>query len=133
MSRWGERAKRVETTLRSDGEGGVVQGNPSDLDQILDNLIDNAMSYAPGDISIETGGGDGRAFVAVQDHGPGIPADELALVTERFYRGRGASTGGSGLGLAIARDLAEKWGGTLAVTSAAGHGTRVEVRLRSAS
>ena len=59
-------------------------------------------------------------------------AEELARVTERFYRGRGPPTGGSGLGLAIARELAEKWGGTLAVTSAVGQGTRVEVRLRSA-
>jgi signal transduction histidine kinase len=133
LARWDERARRAETTLRSSGDGGLVQGNPSDLDQILDNLIDNAMSYAPGDISIEAGRDDGRAFVAVQDRGPGIPADDLARVTERFYRGRGAPAGGSGLGLAIARDLAEKWGGTIAVTSTVGEGTRVEVRLRPAS
>ena len=133
LGRWQERAKRLETTLRSEGQAGTAQGNPMDLDQILDNLLDNAISYAPGEITIESGRHDGSVFVAVRDRGPGIPQDELARVTERFYRGRAAPSGGSGLGLAIARDLAEKWGGTLAVTSALGEGTRVEIRLRSAN
>jgi signal transduction histidine kinase len=53
-------------------------------------------------------------------------------VTDRFYRGSGAPAGGSGLGLAIARELAEKWGGSLRVSGAEGGGTRVEVRLRPA-
>ncbi len=132
LARWEERANRLETTLRSNGQAVTAQGNPSDLDQILDNLLDNAIAYAPGEITVESGLLDGHAFVAVQDHGPGIPHEELARVTERFYRGRAAPSGGSGLGLAIARDLAEKWGGSLAVTSAVGQGTRVEVRLRSA-
>jgi signal transduction histidine kinase len=132
LARWDERAKSADTALHSEGDGGIAQGNPSDLDQILDNLIDNAISYAPGEITVESGRDDGRVFVAVQDRGPGIPEPELAKVTERFFRGQGASSGGSGLGLAIARDLAEKWGGDLAVTSAVGAGTRVEVRLRSA-
>jgi signal transduction histidine kinase len=133
IARWNERAGRLETTLSVRGEGGTAQGNPSDLDQVLDNLLDNAIAYAPGEITVESGRQNGQAFVAVQDQGPGIPQDELARVTERFYRGKGTAAGGSGLGLAIARDLVEKWGGTLAVTSTAGGGTRVEVRLRSAS
>lgn len=131
LARWDERAKRVDTTLNTRGEGGIAQGNPSDLDQILDNLIDNAISYSPGEVTIEAGRRDGSAFVAVQDRGPGIEQNEIARLTERFYRGRGAPSGGSGLGLAIARDLAEKWGGSLAVTSEMGKGTRVEVSLRS--
>jgi signal transduction histidine kinase len=132
VSRWGERARSLDSTLLASGDGGIAQANPSDLDQILDNLIDNAISYAPGDVTLESGRRDGRVFVAVQDRGRGIPPDELTDVTERFYRGRGAPSGGSGLGLAIARDLAEKWGGSLHVESAEGAGTRVEVRLRSA-
>ncbi len=51
-------------------------------------------------------------------------------MTERFYRGRNAPAGGSGLGLAIAKELAEKWGGSIGVSSA-DDGTLVEVRLRS--
>ncbi|MGH2591705.1 MAG: sensor histidine kinase, partial [Actinomycetota bacterium] len=131
VARWGERAKLVDTMLNTRGAGGIAQGNPSDLDQILDNLIDNAISYAPGEVTIEAGRRDGTAFVAVQDRGPGIAEDEIARVAERFYRGRAASSGGSGLGLAIARDLAERWGGTLAVSSETGKGTRVEISLRS--
>jgi signal transduction histidine kinase len=61
----------------------------------------------------------------VRDHGPGIPPEERARVTERFYRGTSAPAGGSGLGLAIARELAEKWGGTLAIDPAAGGGTAI--------
>jgi signal transduction histidine kinase len=56
----------------------------------------------------------------VRDRGPGIAPEELARVTERFYRGRGVPSGGSGLGLAIARQLVEKWGGSLSVESGGG-------------
>ena len=83
-------------------------------------------------MTLESGGSNGRVFVAVQDRGPGIASDDLVHVTERFYRGRGVSSGGSGLGLAIARQLAEKWGGTLRVESVGGAGTRVEVHLDAA-
>jgi signal transduction histidine kinase len=83
-------------------------------------------------VTIESGGSDGQVFVAVRDRGPGIEPQDLGRVTERFYRGRGAPSGGSGLGLAIARQLVEKWGGTLNVESAHGQGTRVEVRLDGA-
>lgn len=128
--RWDERARRLGATLLARGEGGTAQGNPADLDQILDNLLDNAISYAPGEVTIESGRADGLIFVAVQDRGPGIGPEEMERVTERFYRGRGAPAGGSGLGLAIARELAEKWGGTLVVSTPDGGGTRVEVSLR---
>lgn len=131
ITRWTDRANQMDSTLRVHGESGSARADPSDLDQILDNLLDNAISYAPGEITIESGSQNGQEFVAVRDQGPGIPEGEIALVTERFYRGRGAPSGGSGLGLAIARDLAEKWGGSLSVTSTAGEGTRVEVRLRA--
>ena len=61
---------------------------------------------------------------------PGIPTEEQQKVTERFYRGQGSPPGGSGLGLAIARDLAEKWGGDLAIVNPDDGGTRVDVRFR---
>jgi len=130
VARWEQRASRVGASLTTHGEGGFAQANPADLDQILDNLIDNAITYAPGPIAVDSGQVDERMFVAVQDHGPGIPPTEVARVTERFYRGRGVPAGGSGLGLAIARDLAEKWGGSLEVRTPEGGGTRVKVFLR---
>jgi signal transduction histidine kinase len=130
--RWNERAEERASTVVAWGDGGAARVDPTDLDQILDNLLDNATSYAPGEVTIESGDSNGQVFVAVRDRGPGIAPEDLARVTERFYRGRGVSAGGSGLGLAIARQLVEKWGGTLNVESAHGEGTRVVVRLDAA-
>jgi signal transduction histidine kinase len=130
--RWNERAGRRDSIVVAQGDGGSARVDPTDLDQILDNLLDNATEYAPGEVTIESGGSNGRVFVAVRDRGPGIAPQDLARVTERFYRGRGVASGGSGLGLAIARQLVEKWGGTLDVQSEHGEGTRVEVRLDAA-
>jgi signal transduction histidine kinase len=130
VARWEERASRLGATLLARGEGGEALGNRADLDQILDNLLDNAIAYAPGEIVLETAREEEHLVLAVQDRGPGIPEAEHELVTDRFYRGRGAPTGGSGLGLAIARELAEKWRGELAVRSPRGGGTRIEVHLR---
>jgi signal transduction histidine kinase len=133
LERWDERASRQGATLTARGEGGRALGEGADVDQILDNLIDNAVAYAPGPVVIETGRADGRAFLAVEDVGPGIAADERPRVTDRFFRGRTAPKGGTGLGLAIVRELAEKWGGTVVVEPADGGGTRIEVRLNAAT
>lgn len=129
IERWNERASRQHSTLVGRGDGVQARGDPADLDQILDNLLDNAISYAPGEVTVESGSSNGRVFVAVTDRGPGIAPADLERVTERFYRGGGAPSGGSGLGLAIARQLAEKWGGTLEVMNGDEGGTRVEVQL----
>jgi two-component system, OmpR family, sensor kinase len=132
VERWDDRATRQGVILTVTGEGGRALGEPSDVDQILDNLIDNAVTYAPGPIVIEAGRTDGTAFVAVKDRGPGIAADERHRVTDRFFRGRGSPSGGTGLGLAIVRDLSEKLGGSVTVEPADEGGTRVEVRLAAA-
>ena len=109
----------------------VALASPSDIDQVLDVLVDNAVSYAPGPVEVRTTRDGARATLVVHDHGGGIPSDQLAKVSERFYRGSNASTGGSGLGLAIAKELVERWGGTIAVTSPDDDGTRVEIVLRA--
>jgi len=109
-----------------------VHANPTDLDQIVDNLLDNATAYAPGAIEVTVTPGPKRTVLAVRDHGPGVAPDERETVTERFSRGRAAPAGGSGLGLAIARELAERWGGSLELISPPGGGTLVEIRLRPA-
>ncbi len=132
VARWGERASREGVTISAKGKGGRALGVSADLDQVLDNLIDNAVSYAPGPIVVEAGQANGSVFVAVQDRGPGIAPEERERVTERFYRGTSAPHGGSGLGLAIVRELAEKWGGSVVVGQSDGGGTRVEVRLNPA-
>jgi signal transduction histidine kinase len=132
VERWDDRAARQGVTLTAKGEGGRALGEPADVDQILDNLIDNAVTYAPGPIVIEAGRTDGQAFVAVEDRGPGITPDERHRVTDRFFRGRGAPRGGTGLGLAIVQDLSEKWGGTVEVGAPESGGTRIEVRFTPA-
>ena len=65
---------------------------------------------------------DDRAVLAVEDDGPGIPAEHLERVFDRFYRVEGAHASGSGLGLAIARELAERMGGTVTIESRPGAG-----------
>jgi signal transduction histidine kinase len=131
LERWRERASQQGAVLTARGEGGRALGESADLDQILDNLIDNAVAYAPGPVVIQAGRANGRAFLAVEDVGPGIAPDERHRVTDRFFRGRTAPKGGTGLGLAIVRELAEKWGGTVIVGPANGGGTRIEVRLNA--
>jgi signal transduction histidine kinase len=132
VARWEDRATERRSNLVRRGEAGSARVDPTDLDQILDNLLDNATTYAPGHVTVESGRSNGRLFVAVQDRGRGIDPADLPRVTERFYRGRDVPSGGSGLGLAIARQLAEKWGGTLNVASTTGEGTRIEVELDAA-
>ena len=129
IERWRERASTRASTLRLQGGPSPTRANPTDIDQILDNLLDNASIYAPGAIEVEAGLTDRGAYVAVRDHGPGIPEEERAKVTERFYRGRAALAGGTGLGLAIARDLAERWDGSLSVQRPDGGGTRIVLSL----
>ncbi len=131
--RWRERAAANRSTIAVDGVTSRAQANPTDVDQILDNLLENAISYARGAVEVRTGIVEQRAFLEVRDHGKGIPHEERAKVTERFYRGRNAPPGGSGLGLAIARELAERWDGALSVQDTEGGGTRIEVRFRMSS
>ena len=133
VQRWEARAAAAGAELVAGSSDGVVGAGAGDLDQILDNLVDNALSYAPGAVELSTRrSGDSAWIISVQDHGPGISADEVEMVTERFYRGRGSAPGGSGLGLAIVRELAERWDGSVAVHSEIGHGTRVDVLLPAA-
>jgi signal transduction histidine kinase len=129
VERWRERAARASSSLvddRRNGRAVAAVVDPADLDQILDVLIDNALIHAPGPVEVSANANGERATMSVRDHGPGIPADEEARVTERFFRGRGAPAGGSGLGLAIARELAERWDGGIEV-HASPAGTRVDV------
>ncbi|CAN7635484.1 ATP-binding protein [Variovorax paradoxus] len=98
----------------------VVQAPAAELRSVFDNLIDNALRYAPegGVVDVRLHEVDGHAVVDVLDNGPGIPASAIGRVFDRFFRVPGAPAGGSGLGLAIARTAAER------------HGLRIELRNR---
>ena len=131
--RWVAPASEARTELVVDAHTATALAHAEDVDQILDNLVDNAIAYAPGRVEISAGLANGHAFVAVRDHGPGIDEHDLPSVTERFFRGDGRTTPGSGLGLAIVRELAEHDDGSIEIGSAEGGGTRVEVRYPAPS
>ncbi len=104
------------------------------LAQVLDNLLDNALRYAPAGsvVQVRMWGEAERVWFAVQDDGPGIDAQHLPLVFERFYRVDGSrtrQTGGTGLGLAIVRSLVLAQGGQIEALSAPGHGTTMRFWL----
>jgi len=132
------RARQIELTLDAP-PGGYVTADPDRLAQVFTNLADNALTYAPGGgrvgLAVHSAGGYVEGIVA--DNGPGIPADELPRVFERFYRldkSRVREDGrrGSGLGLAIVKELVTAQGGTVSVSSEPGRGSTFLVRLPSA-
>jgi signal transduction histidine kinase len=90
----------------------LVRGDPDALERAIGNLVDNAQKWSPpdGHIRISAGGG----IVEISDDGPGIPADDLPYIFDRFYRSATArALPGSGLGLAIVRRIADLHGGTV--------------------
>ena len=114
--------------------GVVVLGDGERLDQMVGNLLDNAVQYTPreGRVVLGLHRSNGRAQLEVKDTGPGIKADEIAHVFERFYRGESARANrpaGTGLGLAIVRYVAEAHGGTVSVVSEPRDGTKFVVEL----
>ncbi len=116
-------------------EDALVQGDRDALKQILLILVDNALVHTPAGTPITLTAAANATQVAfnVRDRGPGISADQLAHIFERFYRGQASRTGrGAGLGLAIAKDLAEAQGGALTVESAVGQGSVFTVTLPAA-
>ena len=129
----------VGITLDAPDESVVVRGSPERLVQVAENLIDNAFGFAPGGslvvvrLSTAPGDGGGLAVITVADRGPGIPAEHLERIFDRFftYRAGGATErcGHSGLGLAIVQAIVSGYGGTVEARNAAGGGAEVEVRL----
>lgn len=101
------------------------------IDQVLDNLISNAMKYTPegGAISIEARISEDRQLaISVQDNGIGIPKKDLDRIFERFYRvdkARSRNMGGTGLGLSIAREIVKAHAGAISLQSEFGKGTKV--------
>lgn len=113
-----------------DGDPAVL-AEPVALREMLRNIVDNAVAYAPsGLIRIRLSAAGRWATLTVSDRGPGIPQAERADVLERFRRGsRFADTPGSGLGLSIARDVAEALGGRLELEETPGGGLTVRIGL----
>jgi signal transduction histidine kinase len=128
------RAEAHEHALQADADDRVlVLGDEERIAQIGRALADNALVHTPPGtgVVIRVGAGGDRAWLEVEDDGPGIASDQLERVFERFYRVEGGIAPGSGLGLAIARELAELMGGHVRASSRPGR-TRFTLELPAA-
>jgi two-component system sensor histidine kinase MprB len=125
-----ERARRhaAHVRFRTELEPCLIRGVPDRLGRAVNNLLDNAAQHtAPGG-AVEVALRDG--VLEIRDHGPGVAADELPLLFDRFFRGAHVrDRQGSGLGLAIVRQVAEGHGGTVGASNAAGGGLVVRLAL----
>jgi signal transduction histidine kinase len=130
-------AQQLELQLEIPGSGSrlEIEGDTERLQQVLGNLVANALRHTPpgGTIRIGVFPAPDGAVLAVEDTGEGIPAADLPHIFDRFWKGDRARTrnpsSGSGLGLAIARQLVRAHGGTIEVRSEPGRGTRFTIRL----
>jgi len=116
-------------SVQQPGPALQLSGVRSELLSAMSNLLSNAVRYTPGGGAIQTGWRqrpDGGAEFFVTDGGPGIAAEHLPRLTERFYRvdrSRSRETGGTGLGLAIVKHVAQRHGGVIQVQSVVGQGS----------
>lgn len=123
----------ITLTAAPDGEAVWIEGEAGRIEQVVQNLLTNALTYAPQSerIEVRLGRAAGEAFVEVADHGPGIAADQLDRVFGRYYQaGQGdARRNGLGLGLYIAQEITSAHGGTIEARSTVGEGTSFLIRL----
>lgn len=113
-------------------EGLTVRADRVRLQQVLANLVDNAVKYTPagGKVTVTAGVVDGRSWLEVKDTGMGIPADELPRVWQRLFRGdKSRSEKGLGLGLSLVKAVVEAHGGKVELESLVGQGSRFRVWL----
>jgi two-component system, OmpR family, sensor histidine kinase TctE len=129
-SAWFDQALVRNIDLGFEAESVGVSGSEWMLREMLGNLIDNAIRYTPdgGKVTVRSGLADGRPFIAVEDNGPGIPADQQHRIFERFYRLNEALAEGSGLGLAIVKEVADRHGAEVRLTQpTSGTGTEIQI------
>ncbi len=128
----------VEVSITAPPAPLIVPGDRDELIRVFENLIENALKYGASGKRVEITlsssetGGQREAVVAVRDYGPGIAAEHLPRLTERFYRVDVAGSralGGTGLGLALVKHVLNRHRGRLSVASRAGEGATFTVRL----
>ncbi len=127
-----DRSERLKMDL---AEGISISGDERQLEQLVRNLVDNALKYgaADGEVVISLQSNDNEeAELVVRDSGDGIPPEHIPHLTRRFYRtdpGRSRASGGTGLGLAIVKHIVERHRGRLDISSQLGQGTNISVRI----
>jgi len=125
--------KPVEMVIKTETDLPEVQGDPLRLNQILNNLVSNAVKFTEkGTITLSAFRDDGWLCIEVQDTGIGIQDSDIDKIFERFRQADGSSARraeGAGLGLAITRHLVHMHGGSVSVRSQVGQGSTFTVRL----
>ncbi|WP_030955727.1 sensor histidine kinase, partial [Streptomyces sp. NRRL S-481] len=129
-----ERGVTIALRGSTDGRPSALS-SPGHLDQMLDNVLSNALEVSPdgGTITVRLDPGGDVVGVSVLDEGPGMSDAEKSRAFDRFWRGQGLTgKAGSGLGLAVVKQLATDDGGTVSLTDAPGGGLCVTITLRAA-
>lgn len=127
-------ANKQGLSLRLEGEACMIRGNKDMIQELLDNLCQNAIRYNTpnGKILVEVWKERGKPTLTVSDTGVGIPKDQQERVFERFYRvdkSRSKETGGTGLGLAIVKHIVELHSAEIILESEVGRGTTIRVKF----
>jgi len=130
--------RRVQLVERVPADVPAVLADRERVHQVLFNLLDNAVRFTPtgGHVTVTASRHNGSVDVAVADTGPGIAAEHLPRLFERFYRvdeARSRDDGGTGIGLAIARSVVEAHGGRIWAESHPGHGSTFTFELPAAT
>lgn len=114
-----------------DPDAGLVMGDPIRLNQIISNLVGNAIKFTPtgGRVTVRAVREPSRVVIAVEDTGPGIPPGELPHIFDRFWQAESKHRAGAGLGLSISKAIAEAHGGLLEVQSTPGRGTTFDLTI----
>ena len=124
------KARLPDAALDQPDHQVVVQSDPRRLERILGNLLDNAREHAPGAlVTVSLRQDRDEVQVTVADRGPGVPADQLARIFDRFFMADPSRRGGSGLGLAIAAEHAALLGGGMRAFNRSDGGLAIELRL----
>jgi two-component system sensor histidine kinase TctE len=132
VAKFFDRALQAGIDLGADIQPATILADPSLLDDMLSNLVDNALKYTPagGIVTVTVGERTGRPYVAVEDTGPGIPEQERERVRQRFYRMPNSPSYGSGLGLAIVDEIAGLYHAELTIAAGTGgRGTTASVQF----
>lgn len=122
--------KKIELAMEEQAEKLIINGDYNRLKQVLINILDNALKFTAtgGQVRVLSSQDNGKFLIEIRDNGAGIKEEDLPYITKQFYKGESREAG-SGLGLSIAREIVTMHGGDLAVTSTAGQGTCVSIRL----